>query len=81
MNAPQTRFGQIRFDLSDYEKAFNCWDDNQNLYEGKIRLVVDRHYFSEGIWIEDIDGQKTGTESIFSTDKQVQELRKTFKGI
>lgn len=68
-------FGQIYFPTDKWKEAFQCWDDNQHLYEGKIQMVVSTKFFTSGYWIEDIGKDLTLGYLVYSSDKKVQALK------
>lgn len=69
------KFGQIFFTTDKWKDAFQCWDDNQHLYEGKIQFVISTNFFTSGYWIETIGNPLTQGDLLYNTNEKVQALR------
>jgi len=70
------RFGQMHFEFKEWKDAFRFWDENKDLYDGKIRFIVSTHPYSSGYWIEDLQYELQGDCVVYATDSEVQDLRK-----
>ncbi|CAG5001837.1 hypothetical protein DYBT9275_02751 [Dyadobacter sp. CECT 9275] len=68
-------FGQIFFTTDKWKDAFQCWDDNQHLYEGKIQMVINTNFFTSGYWIEDIGKELAHGDIVYDSNKKVQALK------
>lgn len=47
--------GQIQFEFNQIQEAKDCYIELLPLYGDKMRLVISKHPYSSGIWIESTD--------------------------
>lgn len=72
---------QMHFDFKYYEKAFETWDENLPLYEGKMMMVISGKAYTEGYWIEALSNQnEEGDVTFYKSDAEVQSLKQRVYG-
>lgn len=52
VTTPPEEITQMYFEFNQFEEMVEVWNDNVSLYGDAMQLVISRHPYSSGYWIE-----------------------------